>query len=240
LSVAGATALGAPFDQTIDLNAWVVSEDETATLELPLGQLNVGKGDLYTDLWLFAERHDVKPKLEAGLLARSAVLDLAPRDVVLRSTLTLRLPIDGERPADRVALFVQRANGSWGIAGADREGSTIGADIKRLGRYALVEDPIAPSLRPKSPGEGKIITTDQPWVSVAIGDVGSGVTAGGLELRVDGKLVIAEWDPEAGELRGQTRWELAAGEHTATVSARDRVGNSSERIWRFTVSGGRH
>jgi murein DD-endopeptidase MepM/ murein hydrolase activator NlpD len=240
LHLQGTTALGAPIDQRVALPAWVVARGEETQLELPLGRLTLGGDDLYTDLWLYAERHDVKPKLDAGLLARSAILELLPRDVVLRSAVSLRLPLNGVERTDRVALYVQRNNGSWGYVGADRDGSSVGGDIKRLGRYALVEDSIAPVLHAKAPGEGKVVTNRRPWVSAAVSDIGAGVTASGLELRVDGKTVIAEWDPEAGELRGQTRWELAAGEHTATVTARDRVGNSSQRNWRFTVAGGRH
>jgi len=227
--------------ESIELPLHAVLEGEAQSIAVaPGGRLEIGANDLYDDLWLSSEVRPLTAKVPPGITPRSPLTMLEPREAVFRGMPELSLAPEGAGSLERVALYVERDNGTFGFVGNTRTASGIGGEIRRLGRYVLLDDPLAPTAQPKAPLEGKVVTSRRPWISASIADVGSGVTWSGLQLLVDGREVIAEWDPEAGELRGQPRWELAPGKHAARVIARDRVGNSRDVLWRFEVSGGRH
>ena len=56
---------------------------------------------------------------------------------------------------------------------------------------------------------------------------------------IDGKRVMARYDPEGDRVLYRPRLDLLPGEHELTVEATDRSGNRSEMSIGFRVQGGK-
>jgi hypothetical protein len=168
----------------------------------------------------------------------SGAVDLGPAGLVLSRDATLTLPVHADADTARTALFRRNGRGKWVYAGRTPGlPGWIGAETRRSGRYVLLEDLAPPVVQRLSPRAEGATGDDRPWIRVGLEDRGTGLHWSGIGLFVDDVALVAEWDPEAGEIRGRPRVGLAPGRHVARVSATDRVGNRTERSWSFTVAG---
>ena len=56
-----------------------------------------------------------------------------------------------------------------------------------------------------------------------------------IEFELDGRLLIAEYDPEAGRVHGHLVEDLSPGTHRLVLRVRDMSGNQAEIHSEFTV-----
>jgi hypothetical protein len=117
------------------------------------------------------------------------------------------------------------------------ETGTIWARERILSRYALIRDDAQPRIYGVRPAEGAVVGTSTPRLQAKVTDIGSGFGSEDIQIRLDGKKVIAEWDPERDLIMFNVRKPLLAGSHTVTISAFDRAGNRATKEATFFVSG---
>jgi hypothetical protein len=127
------------------------------------------------------------------------------------------MPVGEER---RGLALACREEGEWEFLGSDSTEDGVTATTGLLETLAVIRDRAAPRVTLEPPGSGP-----RPRLRAAVVDAGVGVSWSGLSLRLDGRPVIAEWDPDAGLLLAHLREVLSPGVHTWEVEAVDRVGN---------------
>jgi hypothetical protein len=149
---------------------------------------------------------------------------LAPLKVPF--SLSVRVPAGAE--AARLGLAQDDGSGwSWVRGAFDAGTRRMAAEVRRLGRFALVEDRVAPGAHlMKAPRRAPRGPYARWALEARLADGGSGIDARGSHFVVDGKRVPSEWDAEAGVLRWKPLAAPALGVHRVEVVAVDRSGNS--------------
>lgn len=147
----------------------------------------------------------------------------------------LRYP-EGAVP-EKLGLYQDRGNGKWSFAGneLDAPHRLVGARVRRLLRYALFLDTQSPRIDSLQPAQGAVLRERQPALRAQVADAGSGIgREEDLAVKLDGRRLISEYDPEAGTVSCQPT-ALAPGRHTLVVEARDQSGNQASAQAEFTV-----
>jgi hypothetical protein len=113
---------------------------------------------------------------------------------------------------------------------------TVSARVFSLEDFAIMRDSEPPSLSVRSPRPGAILQNRHPLITVDVKDSTSGFESErSIELRLDGRLLIAEYDPERDVVHYQPRSALVPGVHKLTARAEDRCGNVARREVEFQV-----
>lgn len=204
--------------------------DRLANMTLPLASV-FEEGILLTD-WLPAATAP-----GGGLRAATTTLRISPADWPLKRTLGIRMRLPVAMSARGVGLY-RRDEGGWTMLRAtyDSTARTYSGESSSFGEFALFADERAPevALRP-------VASRAEPgpysrWrVEASVIDEGSGIDARASTLRVDGRRVPTEWDPESRVLRWRPLAPPAAGAHDVEVVAQDRAGNRTIRRGRFVL-----
>ncbi len=250
VAIAGTYADGSGFEETLPIDAVFVDPDasEPTTLARDGVTVTVEPGDLFASGWLRATVGE-RPELSDGLVPRSRIVALEPREQVFARPVTVRLVPD-PAPADVAAVAgvagtpaqglgiyaLDEKTGSWAFEGGEWDGEALAVETRRIGRFCVALDRVAPVVEAVRPADGARVSAGAP-VGATVSDVGSGLHWTGLTLEIDGEPVIAEWAPDVGVCRARTGTPLSKGEHVARLIAVDRCLNRTERTWTFTVTG---
>jgi len=137
----------------------------------------------------------------------------------------------------RLGLYRDDGDG-WEWIGADYDSATrtLGAETRRLGRFALLRDTRAPRVTPLAP-PARPPAGDYPrWALEArVAEEGSGVAARASYFVVDGRRVPSEWDAVARTLRWRPLRAPARGRHAYATVVTDRAGNARRRHGSFVL-----
>lgn len=178
--------------------------------------------------------------LERGLTYTSPVYRFEPSDALLRGNalISIRPFVDGGE-GKRVALYRMDPHGRWQYVGrgADPGRPEVSAETTRLSAYALIRDEASPVIFGLRPENGTAVNTRKPRLQAKVTDVGSGFESEDIEIRLDGRKVIAEYDPERNLIFYVVRTPLSAGSHKVAVIATDRAGNAAKSEATFYISG---
>lgn len=188
--------------------------------------LSIGPASTYGPLWITIRTEAEVPAgpLFPELEPVGGCLRLGPWAWPLRERIgiTMAFPDGGSRRG--VGVF-SRSKRGWSFEGADTTGRGVGADLASLEDVALFRDGTPPAVRIEPPAAGA------RTVTARILDGGVGVTWRDIAMTLDGRALVAEWDPEGERLTGHLRRTLDPGKHTVVVLAADRVGNRTvERL----------
>jgi hypothetical protein len=105
-----------------------------------------------------------------------------------------------------------------------------------LGDFAIFRDSQPPELGRSEPRNGATVRADRPLISVEVRDTMSGFESEeAIVLRLDGKNVIAEYDPERDVIFYTPKQPLSSGHHEYSIRAVDRSGNVAEKSASFIV-----
>jgi hypothetical protein len=192
----------------------------------------------YEDVYIGIERKD-RETLTQGLNFASDIFSLAPSDVVFDKPGAIVIRCDGDVPvADRVGLYQRDSGKTWSYIGAlvDTVNTTVGANVRGLGEFALIKDEVSPSVSPVHPRRGRLCYSTTPPVYATVRDVGSGLGWQGMKVSIDGKRVLSEWDPRISRLSVVYNEPLAEGKHTAVFEVKDKAGNKSLAETYFRVA----
>jgi hypothetical protein len=210
----------------------VRDEERMASIRFPAASL-------VKDAYVRVEKEE-GPPLERGLGYISPVYRFEPADALLRgeATIAIRPYADGGE-GKRVALYRMDAHGRWSYVArrADPERPEISCATNRLARYALIRDDAPPAVHGLRPAPGSVLTTTKPRLQAKVSDVGSQFEAEDVQVLLDGRRVIAEYDPEREIIFYGVKGSLGIGSHRFAVVATDRAGNTTKSESTFYVSG---
>ena len=164
-----------------------------------------------------------------NLPAVGYIYKVEPTDVLLKAgaRVSLQYP-ESEKSPDKLGVYYHRRN-KWVFIDNrhDSAARTISAKIMSFEEFVLVRDDVAPEITNMQPAHNSHIDNRSPLISVSVRDRLSGIgSERNLEIRLDGRRLIAEYDPERRRLFYKPRTSLTPGRHELIVSAQDRSGNS--------------
>ncbi len=162
-----------------------------------------------------------------------------PEDVPFRRKveIVLRYPADFGRP-ERLGIYRLTRGGAWVFVGnrAVRGRPAVAAEVSSFSTYALLLDETPPRVRIQRPEPRAKVSDRRPVLVAAIGDPGSGIRREkDILMLLDGKRLIAEYDPDAGQVKARPRQPIAAGIHKLEVIVTDACGNRARAVRSFTV-----
>ena len=99
-----------------------------------------------------------------------------------------------------------------------------------------MRDMIAPEILSLTPVQGAHLSTSQPMLRARFRDELSGIDGeDDMTLSLDGKTLIAEYDPDQRALLYNPRTPLSRGKHVLRFHVNDRCGNEATRTHSFWI-----
>ncbi len=175
---------------------------------------------------------------KAEIMGRDAtVYEIRPLHLIANSPVMYEFNLveSGISPDHLGAYGYIERKGKWGFI-AKAKGPKIEFPGLGLGRIALISDDSPPSISVIRPG-GKI-RSRRPVLSCVIRDDISGVQLeSGLEMKIDGIWVPAEYDIDSKSFQYKVMNNLKSGQHKLEITAFDNQGNKTEKTAYFTILG---
>ncbi len=188
---------------------------------------------------MFVRTRVIQPESSAPYDLVSKVYEIEPIDVPLRSnaTISIKYPA-GDTLAEKIAVFYRNGGNGWAFLGNSLSvaNGTVSGRASSFGAYALIRDTDPPTIHFLYPSSGTHLATALPTLKANFNDRLSGI--GGdenMEILLDGRKVIAEYDPEQNSLFYNVRKPLAKGRHLVDFRVWDRCGNKSSRSNTFWI-----
>lgn len=162
------------------------------------------------------------------LAATNALYTIHNNSVAVKSYFTLSFDISNYAAKEREKLFVARLN-SKGIPiyeGNKKNGNTISARTKNLGTYTLLQDTIAPVVKPKNFKHNQWLS-NYKYLSLEIKDTLSGISA--YRATLNGKWILMEYEPKTRTLTYNFEDTVSTEgvKHFLEVSVLDNVSNKT-------------
>jgi hypothetical protein len=124
----------------------------------------------------------------------------------------------------------------WTHHAAFREGDgPRSAPLDRLGDFAVLRDDEPPWIADPVPADGSVVGSPPGALIVRVGDAGSGFRPEDADLWLDGRMVLARYDPDRDLLLWEPDEPLAEGLHAWRARVVDRVGLATQRGFSFLV-----
>ena len=199
-------------------------------------ELGVAAASAYAPF--FPQVETFEPQVPAALMAAGPAFALGP-DVSFDRKVELRLRYDhrGTLPPEKLGIYREVAAEKWSLVSNewDAVARQVVGQVRRFGRYALLADLEAPEISSLHPAEGAVVGS-RPEIRGAVRDQGAGIgREADIEFELDGRPLIAEYDPEAGRVYGHLAEDLSLGAHRLVLRVRDMSGNQAETHAEFTV-----
>lgn len=178
-----------------------------------------------------------RPVAPPELKACGHAFAMMPALTPLRRPLRVGIGLAKGEEARGVALYRDSGDG-WEWLGAEGDSGTgrIGAESRRLGRFALFRDVRPPRVTVPAAPPAPLPGAYPRWaLEVRVEEQGSGVDARRSLFVVDGRRVPSEWDAVAGTLRWRPLRAPASGRHEVEVCVADRAGNVRRRHGSFVL-----
>jgi hypothetical protein len=206
------------------------------------GQIRVvfGQRSLYRDLY---GRIDLKTELDLLQDPKmvSNVYSVEPQDVPLNSGALVAMKIP-----DSLAIQNPRQLGIYYRAGRDRwvfidnkidlRKKEVSAKVFSLEDFVIRIDDTPPTVVVRTPARNRTLTPRQE-IRVYAKDRESGFASEeALVLKIDGRRVIAEYDPENALIIFKPRKPFTPGTHRLEFTATDRCGNVTQTEQNFVVA----
>jgi hypothetical protein len=114
---------------------------------------------------------------------------------------------------------------------------TLTASAPSGGTFAAIFDSQEPDLQYLSLQPYQTVSDSRPVIQFELKDTLSGIDEDqGIDIRIDRKWMIPEWDPETGMCIVQPLDPLKQGDHHLAIKVKDRAGNLTEAYRIFTVT----
>lgn len=223
----------------LDLQFTTVPVGSEKSLELANGDalLQFDSGSCYKTMFVRWSRSGWSN--QNGLPVAGDRFTVEPADVPLAEPVQISLRCTHGDSTKGLGLYRESSkSGTWQFLDLDRESRPgfITARTGTLGSFTILQDKKAPLILALQPQDNAHLSDRTPLLKATFKDELSGMgQEEQLRLLLDGRKLIAEYDPEDNALLFQIKKPLALGRHTVECSVRDRSGNGSSRAHTFWV-----
>lgn len=234
-----------------DIVVDVLGDDTTTSMRIE--QQTIIKrqgGDIHSDdgmAMVRFETNGVYETLFGRVIADSSKTDermvgaaykLMPDDVAFdKAEVILRYP-EGITDTSKVGIYTWDEKKGWVFVDIGRDSGlyAVNGEVKHLGIFALLVDDQPPEVTGLRPHKGQVVSDARPKVLATIRDVSSGIwREEDIEMYMDGKKLIVEYDPEEDLIFAKPRKPLAVGTHHIEVVVRDICGNETRQTHSFVI-----
>lgn len=121
------------------------------------------------------------------------------------------------------------------VSASDFAGNKSIPTLEKRYEIDLSLDTEGPTISNITPTEFEIMYTREPRITFHLVDEKSGVKTEDIHVTIDGKKQFVYFDEQTGWAYVSPQHPLSLGEHTFSISAKDRVGNESEPVSRTFI-----
>ncbi|MBN2413662.1 M23 family metallopeptidase [candidate division KSB1 bacterium] len=168
----------------------------------------------------------------------SKIYDVEPKDVAMNKGAIIKIKYNNKTLVEKTGIYYKSNNGKWVFFGNihEEENRNIAGYVGTFGTHALIVDDEPPEILSLYPGNNSHLQTVVPLLTAVFKDTLSGLMGeDNMQLLLDGKKVIAEYDPERLSLSYKVRQPLVKGEHTLELFLKDRCGNIATQKHNFWI-----
>ncbi|MEW6052016.1 MAG: hypothetical protein AB1644_13265 [Candidatus Zixiibacteriota bacterium] len=222
--------------QRVDVRLVGLDDRQEITVD-SLFVLHCGRDAFYEPQFIELKKSPIVTKGTMNLNSDAYII--SPPDFPLRQNLSLsyRMLIPNESNSKSGLCRLDDSGNTWLWQGGMEKDSLLHASADRCGTYAAVFDFDAPTMKNLNVTDGQLLRDRMPLVRFTLWDSLSGIEDDrSIVLKIDGKWVIPEYDPEAEICQTQPVEPLADGEHHLSIEVKDRVGNEAHRYLKFRVA----
>jgi len=193
--------------------------------------------NVYKNLFLRMSR--TEPIANSKYESIGFVYEVFPKDVLIkgRGTIQLEYP-EGDSLPEKLGIYGVYGN-KVGFMGnnLDADRRILSTRISSLNTFTLIRDVEVPEVQILKPRWKKHISDTTPVLLAKVTDKLSGIAdERSIDMYLDGKKVIPEYDPETKTIKFECDEPLTPGRHNMTVTAVDRSKNKSSKTSHFFVS----
>lgn len=205
-------------------------------------------GAVFEDCWIEeGPTSEVRGNEPQKLIPITDECLLGPEDILFRGSGELTMPIRALPDfveSRQVGLYTRdgqderndRGERVWFYLGGELEDDVLRGRIGGLGPFAVLADTSQPELKLLSPRDGSVLNVRRPRIAFEVDDNATGFSdEAQFVLRLNGKQVIAQYDPQRNRLVYVPRVPLDPGDYWMRLEAVDNAGNLGRVSSRFVV-----
>lgn len=192
-----------------------------------LAKIDFSTNSLFKDIYVQTEY--VGPDTTLGYEFASNWYTIKPWDVPLDKGAAISISYPENDPApEKLAVYYKNGSSNWVFLGNKTKRLSLSGLVSSFGTYALIRDNQKPFIKYLSPKNNARLSSATPTLRAVFRDSLSGIRGEeNMKMKLDGKKVIAEYDPEKMLLFYNVRKPLQKGQHTVSLTVRDRCGNEN-------------
>ncbi len=170
----------------------------------------------------------------------SQVYDVEPRDALLNrgAFVHIRIPGSEAHPEKLGIYYKDLRKGKWIFIdnSFDLGAGSMSAKILSFEQFALIRDGEPPEITRIRPGRNVRLKNRNPRISLNIQDTLSGIKSEeDIEIRLNGRRLIGEYDPERKRIFYDVREPLTPGRYEIEVRAEDNAQNVTTKSSVFWI-----
>ncbi|NIV92439.1 hypothetical protein GWN42_06450 [candidate division KSB1 bacterium] len=190
--------------------------------------VNFWRGSLYRPLYGRISADSVTYASDSKIVGR--VYDAEPQDVPLNAGARVYFRYsENETQPEKLGVYYQTRR-RWVFIDNKHDATSraVSAKVFSLEKFALIRDDVPPEIRRIRPRYKARLRNNRPFISVNVRDRLSGIASErDIVIRLNGRKLIAEYDPERNRIFYQVKEPLPQGRHELTVWAQDRSKNDA-------------
>lgn len=230
------TAYGAVLSDSVHIVAVGFEEHE----DIAIGKfltLHLGKDNFYKPRYLELKETSLMNRSRLGL--NSAYYQIFPEAFVCRKDFDVTLRIPSPHPINDLSglCWLDEEENRWVWLDDNQfEDNVLTAKSTGGGIFAAVFDHNPPRLKYLSVADGRTYGNRKLAINFVIEDTLSGIGDDeDIIIKLDGKWLIPEYDPETGQCRSKPLEPLSPGKHHLGIRVTDRAGNLAEQYLNFFI-----
>ena len=186
------------------------------------------------DIYEYVYRADLRNDGVSVYDAQAAISDTARRIEVVQGRLTFGLVLAGKTLTSSDTFTIRANNGFDKVGKKGRDKRIADKDDVIDWKVTAKTDKVAPIIGILSPMD-IFVASAKPAIIAQYQDAESGIDVSKTRLLLDGVDVSGSATITTSEVRYQPTAALSEGSHTLKLSIADRIGNTANTTWRFTV-----
>ncbi len=223
--------------ESIDFVTIPFRTNKTITIPDDSCTISFSYNSLYKPVFVRAEK--TKAVDTSKYKFASNIYSIDPKDVPLFKGAHVMIKMNQlDVPAEKVGIYYKSGSKSWRYFGSeyDRSNHSVGGHVGTFGTHALIIDDEKPDIMYFYPGNNSRLTNLRPVFKAVIKDTLSGIDdEKDRIIKLDGRKVIAVYDPEHLTLTYKPKHNLKKGMHTLELFVKDRCGNIATRKHTFWI-----
>lgn len=192
----------------------------------------------YFPTWCYIseDKTSIKPDSEHEMLSPVYRVEPALTPINKGAEVKIRYAANIPNP-ETIGIYYYR-RGRWVYLNSKhllRENAIV-TSVKSLERFVLIRDAVSPIISRISPRDKAVYTNRRPLIQCYVYDGLSGIHRHDeVQIIVDDTQLIAVYDPETRKVTARPRHSLRPGEHTLSITVKDKMNNTTRHNSIFII-----